>query len=201
METGVRPLLLPEGHRAPRNRTCRRPKVLRARNSSSERPAPGLGSKTRELSPAPAHPCCWLGRGRDLGAHFRPRSGTTRAVASPAGVIRTAFQRRPRAGRRRVRPRLARPAPSPAASGPQCLSAATSSLLGRGPAQKHSLRPRNEGPTGVAQHLPQRPGARVLVRNVPLPLMARVPVADGAGRGAWRASLRPQRGAGPRRGS
>lgn len=109
METGVQPLLLPEDHRAPRNRMCRRPKVLRARSSSSGLPAPGLGSKTRELPPARALPCCWLGRGGGLDAHFRPRSGTTRVVAFPAGVIHTAFQRRPRAGRRRPRPRRARP--------------------------------------------------------------------------------------------
>lgn len=67
METGVRPLLLPEGHTAPRNRTCRRPKVLRARSSSSGLPAPGLGSKTRELSPAPALPLLLAGP--------RPRPG------------------------------------------------------------------------------------------------------------------------------
>lgn len=123
METGVRPLLLPEGHTAPRSRTCRRPKVLRTRSSSSGLPAPGLGSKTPELFPAAALPCCWLSHGGDLCAYFRPRSGTTPALSSPAGLIRTAFPRRPRAGRRRLRPRPAGPAPSPGKSGssvPEC---------------------------------------------------------------------------------
>lgn len=53
----------------------------------------------------------------------------------------------------------------------------------------------------MAQDPPQRPGARVPVRTIPLPLTARVPAADGAGRGAWRASLRSQKGAGPPRAS
>lgn len=105
--------LLPEGHRALPNRKCRRPEVLRARSSSSELPAPGSGSKTRERSPARVPPCCWLVSGRDLVAHFRPLSGTTREDTSRAGFIRTAFQRRPEAWRRRPRPRRLRPPPWP----------------------------------------------------------------------------------------
>lgn len=63
-----------------------------------------------------------------------------------------------------------------------------------GPAQKHSLRPRNEGPTGVAQDLPQRPEARVLVRNVPLPLTARAPASGwGWPRGLESASRASER--------
>lgn len=91
----VGPPLLPKGHRAPRNRTCRRPEVLPARSSSSGLPAPGLGSKIRETSPARMPPCCWLVSGRNLGAHFRPLSGTTREAASWAGRFLAAFQRLP----------------------------------------------------------------------------------------------------------
>lgn len=113
---GVGPLLSPEGRTAPRNRTCRRPKVLRARSSSSGLPAPGLGSKTRETPPAPALPCRRRGRGRERGAHFRPRGGTSRPAASRAGATRTAFPRRPGAGRRRPRPPPG-PPPRPAPVG------------------------------------------------------------------------------------
>lgn len=111
-----RPPLLPKGHRALPNRTCRRPEVLRARSSSSGLPVPGSGSKTRERSPARVPPCCWLVSGRDLAAHFRPLSGTTREDTSPVGVIRTAFQRRPEAWRRRPCPRRPRPPPWPEGS-------------------------------------------------------------------------------------
>lgn len=140
-------------------------------------------------------PCCWLVSGRDLGAHFRPRSGTTREAASPARVIRTAFRRQPGAGRRRPRPTGR--APRPGSSGPQGPATAATSCL---------LRPKDEDPTGVAQDLPGKPGLKCRggFRNVSLPLRPRLPAAELAQAGALanesRASAAQGRGEARRKG-
>ena len=133
---GVQPLLSPEGHRAPRNRTCRRPGALRARGSSSGHPAHGSGSKTHETSPAWVPPCCCLVSGRNLGTHFRPRSGTACPPVFPRALSGPRF----RGGRGRgggdpasAGPAPPPPHPHPSPSGP--LSVVTLTLESRTVAQ------------------------------------------------------------------
>lgn len=138
-------------------------------------------------------PCCWLVSGRNLGAHFRPRSGTARQPPLPPALSAPRF--RGARGRGRGGPAPQGPPPFLA----EVVLSAHPSLpapLDLGSGHRHDLLPSSEDPTGTIQDPPERPRARVPERRQGRPAAPHGLVPSSRrgwpGSGPWRASFGPQ---------